>query len=498
MKQVYLDNAATTPVRLEVEVAMRPYFCEKYGNPSGVYQMSSENRGMIENVREQIAKTLNASAEEIYFTSGGTESDNWAIKAAAQMLKEKGRHIITSKIEHHAILNSCAYLEKQGFEVTYLDVDEWGSIRLDILEKAIRKDTILISVMYANNEVGTIQKIAQIGKIAEKNDILFHTDAVQAYGQLLIDVKKENIDLLSASAHKFNGPKGVGFLYIRKKIPLPEYIHGGKQERNHRAGTENVPGIAGMGKAAEIAFTTREYREKEIQQLRDYLIQRLQRGIPYCRLNGSLTNRLPGNCNISFQFIEGNELLLLLDEKNICASAASACSTGDTSPSHVLTAMGIPEKLARGTLRLTIGYQNTQEEIDYTVQCIKEAVEKLRENAEDPHDSRSDRSDDGQNHRHRRASHTAQGSREEVHDAAEEIRNRRDRQNFHTAADNLRVPGVNLQDFRTEQIRAATHHQCHAAGENQAVDQHLIHSFVFSDTVVLACEAHARLGDGVD
>ena len=358
MKQVYLDNAATTPVRLEVEVAMRPYFCEKYGNPSGVYQMSSENRGMIENVREQIAKTLNASAEEIYFTSGGTESDNWAI-------------------------NSCAYLEKQGFEVTYLDVDEWGSIRLDVLEKAIRKDTILISVMYANNEVGTIQKIAQIGKIAEKNDILFHTDAVQAYGQLLIDVKKENIDLLSASAHKFNGPKGVGFLYIRKKIPLPEYIHGGKQERNHRAGTENVPGIAGMGKAAEIAFTTREYREKEIQQLRDYLIRRLQRGIPYCRLNGSLTNRLPGNCNISFQFIEGNELLLLLDEKNICASAASACSTGDTSPSHVLTAMGIPEKLARGTLRLTIGYQNTQEEIDYTVQCIKEAVEKLRENAED-------------------------------------------------------------------------------------------------------------------
>ena len=290
-------------------------------------------------------------------------------------------HIRIDTHEHNKVMQKA--LEKQGFEVTYLDVDEWGSIRLDILEKAIRKDTILISVMYANNEVGTIQKIAQIGKIAEKNDILFHTDAVQAYGQLLIDVKKENIDLLSASAHKFNGPKGVGFLYIRKKIPLPEYIHGGKQERDHRAGTENVPGIAGMGKAAEIAFTTREYREKEIQQLRDYLIQRLQRGIPYCRLNGSLTNRLPGNCNISFQFIEGNELLLLLDEKNICASAASACSTGDTSPSHVLTAMGIPEKLARGTLRLTIGYQNTQEEIDYTVQCIKEAVEKLRENAED-------------------------------------------------------------------------------------------------------------------
>lgn len=383
MKQVYLDNAATTPVRLEVEVAMRPYFCEKYGNPSGVYQMSSENRGMIENVREQIAKTLNASAEEIYFTSGGTESDNWAIKAAAQMLKEKGRHIITSKIEHHAILNSCAYLEKQGFEVTYLDVDEWGSIRLDILEKAIRKDTILISVMYANNEVGTIQKIAQIGKIAEKNDILFHTDAVQAYGQIPIDVRRENIHLLSASAHKFNGPKGVGFLYIDKRVPVMSYIHGGKQERNHRAGTENVAGIVGMGRAAEIAFAAQKEREKRVQQMREYLMKKLCEEIPYCRINGSVARRLPGNCNVSFQFIEGNELLLLLDDKNICASAASACSTGDTAPSHVLTAMGIPEKLARGTLRLTIGYQNTQDEIDYTIKCIKEAVKKLRENAED-------------------------------------------------------------------------------------------------------------------
>lgn len=383
MKQIYLDNAATTPVHPEVEAAMRPYFCEKYGNPSGVYQMSSENRNMIENVREQIAKTLHASAEEIYFTSGGTESDNWVLKAAAQALKEKGQHIITSKIEHHAILNSCAYLEKQGFEVTYLAVDEWGCVRLDVLEKAIRKDTILISIMYANNEVGTIQPITQIGKIAKKEGILFHTDAVQAYGHLQIDVKQENIDLLSASAHKFNGPKGVGFLYIRKNVPLPAYIHGGKQERNHRAGTENVPGIIGMGKAAEIAFTTRKEREEQIQQLRNHLIERLQREIPYCRLNGSRTKRLAGNCNISFQFVEGNELLLLLDEKNICASAASACSTGDASPSHVLTAMGVPAKLAHGTLRLTIGYQNTTEEIDYTVQCIKEEVEKLRENAED-------------------------------------------------------------------------------------------------------------------
>lgn len=383
MNLIYLDNAATTPVHPEVETAMRPYFCKKYGNPSGVYQISLENHSVIENVREQIAKTLHASAEEIYFTSGGTESDNWAIKGAAQALKEKGRHIITSKIEHHAVLNSCAYLEKQGFEVTYLNADERGSIRPDAIEKAIRKDTILISIMYANNEVGTIQPAAQIGKIAKKNGILFHTDAVQAYGHLSIDVKKENINLLSASAHKFNGPKGVGFLYIGKNVSLPACIHGGKQEKNHRAGTENVPGIVGMGKAAEIAFAMREQREKQIQQLRNNLIERLQREIPYCRLNGNRTKRLAGNCNISFQFVEGNELLLLLDEKNICASAASACSTGNASPSHVLTAMGVPANLARGTLRLTIGYQNTPEEIAYTVECIKKAVKKLRENAED-------------------------------------------------------------------------------------------------------------------
>lgn len=383
MQQIYLDNAATTPVRPEVEEAMHPYFCEKYGNPSGVYQIASENREVIEGIREQIGKTLNASAKEVYFTSGGTESDNWAIKGAARALRKRGRHIITSKIEHHAVLNSCAYLEKQGFEVTYLDVDEWGCVRLEMLEKAIRKDTILISIMYANNEVGTIQPIEQIGKIAKGNDVLFHTDAVQAYGQLQIDVQKEDIDLLSASAHKFNGPKGAGFLYINKKTPISSYIHGGKQERNHRAGTENVPGIVGMGKAAEIAFATRVQREQKIERLRNDLIEQLQRDIPYCRVNGSRTNRLAGNCNISFQFIEGNELLLLLDEKNICASAASACSAGDSSPSHVLTAMGVTEKLARGTLRLTIGYQNTQEEIEYTVQCIREAVKKLRENAED-------------------------------------------------------------------------------------------------------------------
>ena len=379
MKQVYLDNAATTPVRLEVEVAMRPYFCEKYGNPSGVYQMSSENRGMIENVREQIAKTLNASAEEIYFTSGGTESDNWAIKAAAQMLKEKGRHIITSKIEHHAILNSCAYLEKQGFEVTYLDVDEWGSIRLDVLEKAIRKDTILISVMYANNEVGTIQKIAQIGKIAEKNDILFHTDAVQAYGQLLIDVKKENIDLLSASAHKFNGPKGVGFLYIRKKILLPEYIHGGKQERDHRAGTENVPGIVGLATAAYIADAAMEQRMQYEIQIRDYMIGELLTTIPYSQLNGHPEQRLPNNINVSFQFVDGGALLVMLDTLGICASGGSACTSASKEPSHVLKAIGLSDELARGTIRLTIGEETTKKDADYVIACIRELVGGLRE-----------------------------------------------------------------------------------------------------------------------
>ena len=383
MRKIYFDNAATTPVRPEVKEAMQPYFCEKYGNPSGMYKLASECRRDMELVRKQIGETLGASPEEIYFTSGGTESDNWAIKSTAQLLQEKGRHIITSKIEHHAVLNSCTYLEKQGFEVTYLDVDEWGSVRLDVLEKMIRKDTILISVMYANNEVGTIQPIHQIGKIAKKNNIFFHTDAVQAYGQLLINVKKENINLLSASAHKFNGPKGVGFLYIDKKMPLSSYIHGGKQEKNHRAGTENVAGIIGMGKAAELAFATQTEREKQVQQMRDYFMKKLCEEIPYCRINGSITKRLPGNCNVSFQFIDGNELLLLLDEKNICASAASACSTGAASPSHVLTAMGIPKQLARGTLRLTIGYQNTLDEVDETIKCIKEAVEKLRENAED-------------------------------------------------------------------------------------------------------------------
>ena len=378
MKQVYLDNAATTPVRLEVEVAMRPYFCEKYGNPSGVYQMSSENRGMIENVREQIAKTLNASAEEIYFTSGGTESDNWAIKAAAQMLKEKGRHIITSKIEHHAILNSCAYLEKQGFEVTYLDVDEWGSIRLDILEKAIRKDTILISVMYANNEVGTIQKIAQIGKIAEKNDILFHTDAVQAYGQLLIDVKKENIDLLSASAHKFNGPKGVGFLYIRKKIPLPEYIHGGKQERNHRAGTENVPGIAGLGLATKMIYNDLDMKVALMRELKDYFIEQAGK-IENTTVHGLKDEgSAPHIISLGIAGIRSEVLLHTLEDKGIYVSSGSACASNHPAVSGVLRSIGTAQEYLDATIRFSMSEFTTKEEIDYTLETLYNCIPMLR------------------------------------------------------------------------------------------------------------------------
>ena len=361
MKQVYLDNAATTPVRLEVEVAMRPYFCEKYGNPSGVYQMSSENRGMIENVREQIAKTLNASAEEIYFTSGGTESDNWAIKAAAQMLKEKGRHIITSKIEHHAILNSCAYLEKQGFEVTYLDVDEWGSIRLDVLEKAIRKDTILISVMYANNEVGTIQKIAQIGKIAEKNDILFHTDAVQAYGQLLIDVKKENIDLLSASAHKFNGPKGIGFIFIKSGTSHHPFMDGGAQESGMRAGTENVASIVGMATALKKNCHEMKQNQENLLQIEQKFLNVLSNSkLDFVR-NGDV-DHIPGNVSISFRNASGEMLLHRLDLMGICISTGSACDSKSIQTSHVLKAIHLSDEYARGTIRVSFGKQNTLDE----------------------------------------------------------------------------------------------------------------------------------------
>lgn len=383
MKTIYLDHAATTPVHPEAEAAMLPYFRENYANPSAAYKTASEVREKTEQARAFLAKTLHAKPAEIYFTSGGTESDNWAIKGAARLLKAKGRHIITSAIEHHAVLNSCADLEREGFQVTYLGVSEQGEIRLSELEKAIRPDTILISVMYANNEVGTIQPVAGIGAIASQNGIIFHTDAVQAYGQLPIDVNKSHIDLLSASGHKLNGPKGTGFLYVNEKIPLPSLLYGGGQERGKRAGTENVPGIIGFGKAAEIACKTRAERERHIAKMRDHLIARLLSEIPYTRLNGSRKNRLPGNCNVSFQFVRGAELLSKLNEENICASVGAACTCGASAPSHVLLAMGLPENIARGTLRLTIGYENTFEEIDYTADCIRNNVAALREKSEE-------------------------------------------------------------------------------------------------------------------
>ena len=324
MKQVYLDNAATTPVRLEVEVAMRPYFCEKYGNPSGVYQMSSENRGMIENVREQIAKTLNASAEEIYFTSGGTESDNWAIKGIALANKSKGNHIITSKIEHHAILSTCEYLEKHGFEVTYLDVDEYGFVSPKAVEDAIKDNTILISIMTANNEIGTVEPIKEIAEIAKKHRVIFHTDAVQAIGHMKIDLQDLGVDLLSLSAHKFHGPKGVGMLYIRNGIRIDNLIHGGGQERGKRAATENLAGIAGLAKALELATENLDENIEHAKKMRNRLIEGIRKNIPYCRLNGPEDEgRLCNNVNFSFQYVEGESILMMLDMKGVGEAKAA-------------------------------------------------------------------------------------------------------------------------------------------------------------------------------
>lgn len=377
-KKIYLDNAATTATRPEVVEAMLPYFTEKFGNPSSVYELAGESKKAIDEAREVIAGSLGAKTNEIYFTAGGSESDNWALKATVEAYKEKGNHIITSKIEHHAILHTCEYLEKQGYEVTYLDVDENGVVKLEELKKAIRPTTILISIMFANNEIGTIQPIKEIGEIAKENGILFHTDAVQAYGQLPINVDEYHIDMLSASGHKLNGPKGIGFLYIRTGLKLRSFVHGGAQERHRRAGTENVPGIVGLGKAAKIAMNTlKERQEKEIQ-LRNLLIDRVLREIPYVRLNGHRTNRLPNNANFSFQFVEGESLLIMLDMQNICASSGSACTSGSLDPSHVLLAIGLPHEIAHGSLRLTLSHDTTEEEINYTVDKIKEIVAKLR------------------------------------------------------------------------------------------------------------------------
>ena len=380
MKQIiYLDNAATTKTAPEVVKAMLPYFSEHYGNPSSIYSLGTESKKAVSGVRESIAKSLGAATNEIYFTAGGSEADNWAIKATAEAYAQKGKHIITSAIEHHAVLHTCEYLEKRGFEVTYVGVDENGILKLDELEKAIRPDTILISVMFANNEIGTIQPIKEIGRIAKEHGILFHTDAVQAYGQLPINVDEYQIDMLSASAHKLNGPKGIGFLYIRKGLKTRSFIHGGAQERSRRAGTENVPGIVGLGAASERAFAWMEEKTKKEIELRDYLIRRIEEEVPYCRLNGDRTRRLPNNVNFSFRFVEGESLLIMLDMRGICASSGSACTSGSLDPSHVLLAIGLPHEIAHGSLRLTLSEENTKEELDTTVEAIKEIVARLRE-----------------------------------------------------------------------------------------------------------------------
>lgn len=375
---IYLDNAATTRTAPEVVEAMLPYFSEMYGNPSSIYSIASKSKEAVTKAREQIANVLGTAAENIYFTAGGSESDNWALKATFEALKDKGNHIITTKIEHHAILHTCEYLEKQGARITYLNVDRDGTVDLEELKAAITPETILISVMFANNEIGTIQPIKEIGAIAKEHGILFHTDAVQAFGQVPIKVDELGIDMLSSSGHKINGPKGIGFLYIRKGVKIKSFIHGGAQERKRRAGTENVPGIVGYGLAAEIADKTMKERTAKEIELRDYMIGRLLNEIPFCRLNGDAVKRLPNNVNISFEFIEGESLLIMLDMKGICASSGSACTSGSLDPSHVLLAIGLPHEVAHGSLRLTLSAETTKEDIDTTVEAIKEIVGRLR------------------------------------------------------------------------------------------------------------------------
>lgn len=376
---IYLDNAATTKTSKEVLSAMLPYFSEHYGNASTIYRLGGESKKAVAKARERIAESLGADSSEIYFTGGGSEADNWALIAAAEAYGDKGKHIITSAIEHHAVLHTCEYLEKRGFEVTYVDVDENGIIKTQELEKAVRPDTILISVMFANNEIGTLQPIAEIGEIARKKGILFHTDAVQAYGHVPVNVDELNIDMLSASAHKLHGPKGVGFLYIRKGVKIRSFIHGGAQERGRRAGTENVPGIAGFGAAVKAAFSEMEESNAKIQRLRNYLIEKMLKEVPHCRLNGDRKKRLPNNANFSFDFIEGESLLMMLDMKGICASSGSACTSGSLDPSHVLLAIGLPHERAHGSLRLTLSGENTMEEMDYVVEAVKDIVDRLRQ-----------------------------------------------------------------------------------------------------------------------
>lgn len=377
-KMIYMDNAATTKVAPEVVEAMLPYFTEYYGNASSIYEIAGISKKAMNEGREKIANVIGAVPNEIYFTGGGSEADNWALKATYEAYKNKGNHIITTKVEHHAILHTCEWLEKQGAKVTYLDVDENGIIRLEDLEKAITPETILITIMAANNEIGSLMPIKEIGAIAKEHGVLFHTDAVQAFGQVPINVDECHIDMLSSSAHKINGPKGIGFLYIRKGVKIRNLLHGGAQERKRRAGTENIPGIVGYGVAAERAARTMEERTAKEREVRDYMIEKIKAEVPYCKLNGHSTLRLPNNVNFSFQFIEGESLLIMLDMEGICASSGSACTSGSLDPSHVLMAIGLPHEIAHGSLRLTISDETTKEDVDFVVEKVKEIVEKLR------------------------------------------------------------------------------------------------------------------------
>ena len=378
-KLVYMDNAATTGVKPEILEAMLPFYREGYGNPSSIYTLGQKAKEAIEESREKVAKALHCKPEEVFFTGGGSESDNWALKGVAEQYKDKGNHIITTKIEHHAILHTTQYLEKHGYEVTYLDVDQDGLVDPKDLEKAIKDSTILISIMFANNEIGTIEPIRECAKIAKEHKILFHTDAVQAVGNVPIDVGELGVDLLSLSGHKIHAPKGIGALYVRKGIRLPNLIHGGGQEKGKRAGTENVPGIVALGKAIELATENMEEKAKKVSALRDYIIEKIEKNIEFIHLNGSRTKRLPGNINFSFEYIEGEGLLLFLDLAGIAASSGSACTSGSLDPSHVLLAIGLPHEIAHGSLRLSINEDTTYEEADYVVEELIKSVRRLRD-----------------------------------------------------------------------------------------------------------------------
>ena len=379
MRKVYLDYSATSPVKEEVLKEMIPYFTEKFGNPSSLYDIGLESKEAVTHAREQVAALINAKPQEIYFTAGGTEADNWAVFGTVEKLKSKGNHIITTKIEHHAMLHSCAFLEKEGCQITYLDIDQEGRIDLKQLEDAITDKTVLISIMLVNNEIGTIQPVKEAAAIAKKHGILFHTDAVQGLGNVPIDVKDMGVDMMSVSSHKIYGPKGSGALYIRKGVNIANYMHGGGQESRKRAGTENLAGIIGFGKAAELARINFESHVKHCTKLRDYLKDRILSEIPDTFINGTMEGRHPGNLNITFKYIEGESILLLLNQYGISVSTGSACSSASLEPSHVLTALGVPVEMIHGTVRFTVGDFTTKEDIDYVVDHLKTIVEKLRE-----------------------------------------------------------------------------------------------------------------------